>query len=65
VIRWFVALPSTFAGVTPALAADGSLDPSFGTGGKMITNFGPMMTWAMTSLCNRGESRARQLEPIN
>jgi hypothetical protein len=40
------------------LAADRSLDPSFGTGGKMITNFGPMMTWAMTSLCNRGESRA-------
>jgi len=36
----FLALAVMFAGVTPALAADGSLDPTFGTGGIVTTDFG-------------------------
>ena len=39
-ISLFLALAVTLAGVTSALAADGALDPTFGAGGKVITDFG-------------------------
>ena len=38
-ISLFVALAVMLAGVTSALGADGTLDPSFGTGGILTTDF--------------------------
>src|SRR5687768_8077944 len=39
-ISIFLTLAVMLAGVASALAADGSLDPTFGTGGKVMTDFG-------------------------
>ena len=40
VISLFLALAIMFAGIAPVLAAPVILDPTFGTGGTVITNFG-------------------------
>ncbi len=39
-INLFLTLAITLAGTSSASAADGSLDPTFGTGGKVTTDFG-------------------------
>lgn len=39
-INLSLALAMTFTGVVSVLAADGSLDPTFGEGGKVTTDFG-------------------------
>jgi hypothetical protein len=38
----FVALPGSWC---PAMAADGNLDPTFGTGGKVVTDFNKSTDW--------------------